>query len=240
MVDNQLKSSISIHEIIAVIRRRKWLLVICLLGTLTPVLIYNYKTIPVYQASTKMIFEESQKVMGLNPLGSFNKGNFIANQIEEMKTRSFAEEIYAQLPEDMHEKFFSLSSFSPEYNRDEFIVGQIKGNLSFIPIRGTEVVKVAFNSEDPQLARKVADMTAQVVIRRNLEIRRQKFSNVTKFVEQQFEIVKKRLQQAENALREFKESQNITSLEAESREILARVTQAEVLFNQVQTQKKEL
>jgi len=239
-MDNQLNSSISIHEIIAAIRRRKWLLVICLIGTLTPVLIYNYKTIPVYQASTKMIFEASEKVMDLNPLGSFNKGNFIANQIEEMKTRSFSEEVYAQLPEDIHERFLSLNSFLPEYNQGTFIVGQIKGNLSFTPIRGTEVVKVAFDSEDPQLAQKVADMTAQVVMGRNLAIRRKKFSNVKKFIEQQFEIVKERLQQAENVLKEFKESQNITSLEAESREILARVTQAEVLFNQVQTQKKEL
>ena len=239
-MDNQFNKSISIVELIGIIRRKKWLLVIFLIGTLTPVLIYNNKAVPTYRASTKLIFEESEKVMDINPFGAINQGNFIANQIEEMKTKSFAQEVYAELPEKARSRFLLLSSFSPEFNPQGFIVGQIMGNLSFAPIRGTEVIRIFYDSENPELTKFVANMTAIVLIKRNLTIRRQQYSSVKKFIEEQFEIVKHRLQQAEKTLKEFKEKENITSVEDESREVLQRITQAEIVYNQVRTDKKEL
>lgn len=239
-MDNQFNKSISIVELTGIIRRKKWLLVICLTGTLAPVFIYNYKSVPIYRASTKVIFEESEQMMGINPFGAINKGNFIANQIEEMKTKSFAQEVYVKIPEHARNRFLLLSSFSPEFNPQGFIVGQIKGNLSFAPIRGTEIIKIFYDSEDPELTKIVANTTANVLIKRNLTIRRQQYSSVKKFIEEQFEIVKHRLQQAEKALKEFKEKENITSVEDESREVLQRITQAEIVYNQVRTDKKEL
>lgn len=239
MNTQQHNKSITINELINILRVRKWFIIISLLSTLTPVIIYNFKAIPIYRASTKVIFEDTDRDLGYNFLGGF-KQNFIANQIEEMKTKSFAQEVYEALSPQHVKKFLTLSTYRPEYDRSNFIVGQIQSNLSFTPIRGTEVITISFESQKRELAQIVANTTANVLIKRNLEVRRQQYSNVRKFVEEQFEIVKKRLEEAEKALKEFKEKENIASLEDESKEILERITQAEVAYNEVKSQKQEL
>src|SRR3990172_1731282 len=135
-MDGQYNKTISLTEIIRIIKRRKWLLFICIVGSLVPVLIYNYKTIPDYRASTKLIFEDTDKSMEFTPLGSFKRESFIANQIEEMKTKSFAEDVYKELAEDIKESFLKLSNYK-SHDPESFIIWQIQGNLSFTPINGT-------------------------------------------------------------------------------------------------------
>ena len=239
-MENQFNKSVSIPELMGVVRRKKWVVIACLLSTLVPVLIYNYLAVPVYQSSTKLIFEDTGKMTDFSPMIGVTKSNLIANQIEEMKTKSFAQDVYKQLPEEEKKRFLSLSSYKKEYDPEGFIVGQIKSNLSFVPVRGTEVVVVSFDSEIPHLAEFVTKTAALVLTKRDLSVRRKKYSSITSFIDKQFEIVSKRLKESEDTLKNYKESQNITSLEAESKEILTRITQAEVLYNEVRTSKKEL
>jgi tyrosine-protein kinase Etk/Wzc len=239
-MDNQFNQMISLTDILMVLKRRKWWLVLFLTLTLVSAVVYNYKAVPIYSAATKLIFEDTDKVTEFNPLGVAAKGNLIANQIEEMKTKSFARDVTKQIPADQKEIFRSFSTYKPEYNFEEFIVYTIQSNFSFTPIRGTEIITVEFMSEDPELAAFIVNTTSEVLIQRNLVIRRQQYSNVTSFIEERFDIVSARLNQSEEALKDYKENQNITSLEAESQEILVRITNAEVVYNDVQTTKKEL
>ena len=178
--------------------------------------------------------------MDKNQPGTPNNVNFIANQIEEMETRAFAEEIFMEVGDEDREKFRYLSSFAPELDFENFSVMTIKNNLSFNPVTGTEIVDISFESESPELTKVVAVTASKVLIKKNLSVKRQQYSSVKKFVEEQFGIVKARLNKAETALKDFKETQNISSLEDESREILRRMTQAEVVYNQVRSDKKKL
>ena len=236
----EVNKSVSLNDLIGVVSRRKSLLLLTVLAAVIPVLIYNYKTVPVYRASTKVIFEDSEKVMDFNFSRSLNRDNFLTNQIEEMKTKSFAEEVFFELPHAARDRFFLLPAYAPEFDSTDFIVNQIMDHLSLAPIRETEIIDIMFDSEHRGLTQIVANAAASVLIKRNLMTRRQQYSNVRKFIDQQFEIVKTRLEEAENALKDFKERQRITSIEDESREILQRVTQAEIVFNEVKTSKKEL
>ncbi|MCG8603926.1 Wzz/FepE/Etk N-terminal domain-containing protein, partial [bacterium] len=239
-MNKEINKAVSLTEIISVVRRRKWLVVVSLLFTLTPALIYNHKSVPVFRASTKLIFQNNDKAMEDYAFGGMNQGNFISNQIEEMKTELFAEDVFSELSTEHKNRFLQLSTFRPDMNAESFVVSQIKNNLSFTPIRGTEIINIRFDTEKPDLAQVVANTTAEVVITRNLRMRRQQFSNVKNFVDEQFEIVQRRLANAENSLKEFKENQQVTSIEDESREILQRSTKAEIVYNEVKTTKNEL
>lgn len=230
--------SISPIDLLISLRRRGWVLVACLVGSLIPILIYNHKAAPIFRASTEVIFEESEKVMASQLRYSSYKGreNFILNQIEEMKTKTFAKEVYDSLPTAIREHLVFERSRPTEASR----VDEIRGHLNIMPTKGTEIVKIRFEARDPAVAQIVANTAAEVLINRNLEMRRQKYSNVKKFIDQQFTVVKKRLQNAESALKQFKKQNNISSLEAETKEILHRVTQAEILYNQVGSENQEL
>lgn len=236
-MDTQL-NPMSISEIFTVLKRRKWILPTTFLLTVIPTLIYNYTATPIYRSATKIILESDQTI-NTSLLGGFEGSNFISNKIEEMKTVSFAQDIYSALPQEARDRFLMLAGQdgnSPE----SFTVWKIKNGLSFNQVQGTQILTIAYDSEDAELTSIIANKTAEVLMNRNLNVRRQRHSSVKGFIEQQFELVSQRLKVAEDALKNYKESENITSLEDESREILQRVTQAEVLFNQVGTQRKEL
>ena len=227
-------------ELVSMIRRRWWVVLLSVFVVLLLVVFYNEKTVPVYRGSTKVIFEKTDQMVEGTLLGGFSEGNFIANQIEEMKTKAFAEEVVASLSGQVKKRFFYLPHFKPEYKRDRFLVKTVQENLSFNQVRGTEVVNIAFDCEDRYLAQVVTNAAADVLIQRNLTVRRQQYSNVKNFIEEQFEIVKQRLQESEQRLKEFKERENITSLEDQSREILERITQAEIIYNEVRSTRKEV
>ena len=239
-MNREVNKAVSFTDIASVVRRRKWLLCLSLIVTVAPALIYNQKTVPIYRGSTKVIFEASEKTMENYMFGGMTQGNLITNQIEEMRTKSFAEAIFRELPIKISNKFSLLGSYAPELELENFAVGTIMHNLSFQPIRGTEIIDIKFDAEDQELAQKVANAAANVLIQRNLKIRRQQYSNVKTFIDQQFDIVKSRLEEAEESLKEFKEREKITAIEDESRELLQRSTQAEIVYNEVLTRKKEL
>ncbi|NIR50223.1 polysaccharide biosynthesis tyrosine autokinase [candidate division KSB1 bacterium] len=238
---NSSNRSISFLDFLGMIRRKWWLMVICAIGMLGPITIYNQNAPPVFEASTQLIFEDSEKLMGSQmALSSKDKESFILNQIKEMKTESFAKEVYQSLPIEMRNRFVAERPTSSDLTPERYATKKISNNLSVEPTRGTEVVEIRFEAKDPDLAQTVTTTAADALIRRNLELRRKKYSSVKAFVERQFEVVKNRLREAEQALEQFKEKNQITSLETQTREILQRMSEAEILYNQVVSENKEI
>ncbi|MFQ5602055.1 MAG: exopolysaccharide transport family protein [bacterium] len=239
-MDVQSSNAISLRDIFNVIRRRKWLILICLSGFLIPVLVYNHKAVPIYRSSTKVKFEQSKDIMAFSPFGGMNNTSDIQNIIEEMKTKSFAEDVYADLDGAIVARCSNLSLYSPEYDLEKFVVSHIKVGLSSSPIRGTEIINIYYDTEDPELAQIVAQTTADVLIKRNIREKTEKLRKVLKSIDAQLGKVEKRLENSENELKIFKETNKITSIEGETREILRKKTEIENLLNQVKISQKEL
>ena len=64
-----------------------------------------------------------------------------------------------------------------------------------------------------------------------MEVKRSEISLVRQYIENQLEVVKEKLELAEENLKNYKEKEKVTILSQESYEILRRVTEAEVLYN---------
>lgn len=233
-------TSISIPELVRVLQKKWWLLLLCLPATLTPVLIFNHEATPVYRASSKVIFEDGEKMLdpGLSPL--LGKDGFIPNQMEEMKTSAFGVAVAGALPAGTRNALLSGGPYPQGSDTLALVAKVITANLSVQPTKDTQILTIHFEAEEAGAAQTVANEIAEVLIRRNLEIRREKYKNLKIFVEQQFEDVKDRLEKTDTDLKAFKEKYNITSLDAESNQILQRITQVENLYNQVSSQKEEL
>jgi Mrp family chromosome partitioning ATPase/capsule polysaccharide export protein KpsE/RkpR len=76
---------------------------------------------------------------------------------------------------------------------------------------------------------------AKVLQATNLSIRRQEYANLKAFIDEQIQVVSAKLQNAEEALSVYKAGENITSIDDESKEILQRITQAEILLNRIKS-----
>ena len=232
---------VTIGEIFNQIRRRKWTLIVCAVSSLLAAFLYNRMATPIYRASAIVSFERFSKdsMLEFDFAGAGYKDNFIANRITELRTWTFAQEVCRALPDSFRQLFRLPEANSPGFDPERYIITTIQDNLSVVQTDNTtNLLTVYFDSENAELAKEVTNTAIDVLGKRNLTHRREEFASLKKFIDGQITVVEERLQSAEDTLSNFKSSHNIASLEDESREILSRITQAEVLYNQIQTNKK--
>ncbi len=221
--------------------QRKILLIICLLSTLIPVLIYNELAEPQYQARVSMIFEDKSSLeIGdtYNPLRTWQRETFIKNRIEEIRSHSLAFEVAENLPDDLIKLFQFPEDTMPGFDKVEYISWVVQQNLLVEPVNQTDVINIFIETHNPFLSQQLANVTASVLSKRNSSLKQQEVGGVREFIESQVVLFQKKLDLSELELKRFKEKNRITSLERQSSELLTRVTAAEVLFNQKKSERK--
>jgi len=229
----------SLADLVEIFKRRKLTLLLSVIVGLIPALLYNHWATPIYQAAVIVAFEDYGKeaVSGFDFAGSPYRENFVANRIQEMQTKAFARQVYDELPDSTRRLFQWPNPVSADFSAESYVASTIRANLSVAALKTTDLVTITYAAENPQLAKTVANTVATVLLKSNLQVRRQEHTNAREFIGEQIRGIKDRLQQAEDTLRDFKTRESITSLEDESKEILQRITQTEVLYNQIQTDK---
>lgn len=226
---------ISIAEFIEIVRRRKMWLGSSVILALLLVMLYNHLATQLYEASAAVVFENYSKntIVDIEVTKTFSWASFVANRIQEMKTKVFARQVYEELSEADHRLFRLPHPLPPQFDGEKYIIDGISTNLSVRQIQETDVVAITFASENAELAATVANTAAKVLQTTNLNVRRREYANLGNFIEDQLQGVSEKLKHAEEALSEYKTRKKITAIDDESREILQRITQAEVLLNRI-------
>lgn len=219
-----------------IFRRKKWFIAICIVMVLVPISIYNFVAPPVYEASTMLVFEEFN-----NPVAGydydFSRDVFFSNQLVEIKSNSFALDIVKSLPPEIYQKFDVPDSGESSKSGLEYIVDRIQRFIAAYPVRGSNIIQISYQSNKPEVSQAVANAAAEVLQKRNSEFKKEGVGGVRKFIETQLERYKIQLNNAETSLKNFKEKNNITSVDKEAEEVMRRLTDAEVLYNTVKTDK---
>jgi capsular exopolysaccharide synthesis family protein len=239
--NQEFSNFITFSDIIEKLKRGKLILLASFSLALVFVLLYNHFTTPLYRASTTVTIEQFSKDDILN--SEFSSAlymvNFVANRIKEIKTSTFAQKVYEELPDSARALFRLPDPLPEDFDHKNYVVKNIQGSVMAVSSENaSNTIIITFDSEHPVLAQTVANTIALVLQQNNLQYRRQEFSNLRKFIEEQIGVVKESLQSAEDKLRSFKSDENITSLENETIAVLRRITEAEILYNQIQTEKK--
>jgi capsular exopolysaccharide synthesis family protein len=229
----QQTEQLDLTKILDITSKRKWLILFCLIGILSPVIFYNHISIPVYESSTTIVFEEQQgAVTTINPFKiSLNK-SFIINQIEEIKSRSLVDEVVNELAPGIINTFPIPSELDKTFNKEKFIANEIQQRIFANSVPNSEIIKIKIEAYSPIAAQVIANTVAEVLKKRNLDVRREESNNVRKIIEEQLVTFKKQLDESEIALKIFKEKSNVTVIDREAEEIFRRITEAEVAYNQ--------
>ncbi|MDI6739675.1 MAG: polysaccharide biosynthesis tyrosine autokinase [Candidatus Edwardsbacteria bacterium] len=240
--DSRAKET-NLYEIVDLLWRRKTLIAVCLAAVLTPIVISNFTTPPVYESQATLIFERTQ-----DPLPSFSmsqsfywdKSN-IVNQIEEIKSRSLAGEVAAKLdPATVSALLRGREAAYSDDQRQEILTDIIRGSIAAEPVRDSDIFKVRAAGPTPPASAGVANLVAQVIIERNAMIKRQQAASTRRFIETQLPMVELQLNRTEETLKRFKSANQVVSLSDEAREILSRVTGAENQYTVAATERQAL
>lgn len=228
--------TISTTELFEAILHRKRAVVVSVAIILTSILFYNHFATPIYEATATVVVENysDDTIVGSELTSSLSRESALANRIQEMRTFTFARQVFEALADPMRNLIVlpdPLSQIDPH----DYKIGIIGSNLSARQIAKTDFISVMYVSNSPELAAAVANCAAELLQGNDLKIRRQSYANLKRFIDTQISVVSEKLQQAEQELSDYKEETKIISIEAESKEILQRITQVEIVLNRVKS-----
>ncbi|MFN3557883.1 MAG: GumC family protein [Brevundimonas sp.] len=184
---------------------------------------------PIYTASTTLQIErEAARVLNVDdgtPRESLMQGEeFFQTQYGLLRSRSLAEQVVDSLGLANSDDFLTTMGEKPDEAgegpasarlaaRREQVLEVVGANLGVVPVRGSRLVSITFNSPDPRLSARIANSFAENFIRSNLERKYQSSSYARTFLEERIAQTKARLEDAERALVAYASSEQIINIQ---------------------------
>jgi polysaccharide biosynthesis transport protein len=220
---------INLRDYWRVLVKRRWIIATFFLVCLVVVAIYSLTMTPIYKATAQLMIEKAnpnvlstQELVAIDTSGT----DFYQTQYQILESRSLAREVIKRLNLSQYPEFkkpeqkepqsstglavpIGVNSFSVE---DTALVPAFLGRLKIEPIRNSRLVKVNFESQDPQLAAKVVNTLAQSYIDWGLGLRLQTQQNAAVFLDEQVKEVKRKLETSEQALQHYREKFGVAAL----------------------------
>lgn len=206
-----------------VLRDRRWVVLGVLGAVLVIALVMTLLTTPIYRAlSTIQIQRDAIKVInseGLTPADSAFDRDFYQTQYELLRSRSLALRVIQDLQLTEHPYFGKTAATGGDKSgpdqlraRQQSLVGPVLGTLSIEPVRNSQLVRINFDSADPELAARVANAYADAFITSNIEGRFNASSYAKKYLEERLAELKGRLEDSEKELVVFAQQEQIISV----------------------------
>ncbi|HMB82105.1 MAG TPA: polysaccharide biosynthesis tyrosine autokinase [Vicinamibacterales bacterium] len=105
------------------------------------------------------------------------------------------------------------------------MVGAFIGRVSVDPVRGSHLVDVTFQSEDPKFAADAVNMLIDEYVSENLEIKLRSTQGMLDWLDNELATQQKRVEESERSLAEYREKENALSLDDKQNIVLARLNQ---------------
>lgn len=220
---------INLRDYWRVLVKRRYIVATFFLVCLVVVAIYSLTMTPIYKATAQLMIEKAnpnilstQELVAIDTSGT----DFYQTQYQILESRSLAREVIKRLNLSQYPEFkrpekkespsstglavpIGSNSFFAE---DSALVPAFLGRLKIEPIRNSRLVKVNFESQDPQLAAKVVNTLAQAYIDWGLGLRLQTQQNAAVFLDEQVKEVKRKVETSEQALQQYREKYGVAAL----------------------------
>jgi capsular exopolysaccharide synthesis family protein len=221
-----------------ILLKRRWLVLGILASILALTLLVTLLTPPVYRATaTLQIDREAMQVVqveGMQSPEAANSGDFYQTQYELLQSRALAERVVDTLnlassplanlathswfsrlmqslrPQTRKQTAAAAKDQEKEELRDA--VGVVQSGLSIEPVRNSRLVKVNFDSGNPQFSARVVNALSEGFIAQQLERRFDASSYAKKYLEDRLRQLKARLAKSERELVAFAQKENIVNV----------------------------
>lgn len=219
----------TISERWVIVRRRRWTVLSILLSVFTIVLITTLKEKPVYEAKGLVeIEEENPNVVTVQDLFQTENvtDDYLATQYRVLQSDTLAREVIRQLRLDQVAEFSSskwdwiwprshLAAGNDPTNgikdaaHEQRVLEAFQERLSINPVERSRLVKIGFDSEDPNVAANVVNALASNYIQENLQMHWEATQRASTWLSQQLETLKIKLEKSEDALQSYVETNGL-------------------------------
>lgn len=188
---------------------------------------------PVYEAQGKLLFRKPQtsSLIGLDKEGGTSGGldalslktNPLSTEIEVIRSVPFVEKTITAL---------NLKTELGEPLKPEALVNQI--NVTNIPL--TDVLEISYQSNNPEESAAVVNKIMNLYIENNILTNRSEAVAAGEFIAKQLPKMEATVRQAEIALRQFKEQNQVVALDEEAKTAVGAIQQLESQITEAQAE----
>ncbi len=227
------EQEISLREIIEILMKGRWVILITFLAVLGVVAAYTFMIKPEYEAVT-MIKIDTEKSGGgsadMAQLMGFTSANRnINNEIAMLKSRSLSRKVATQILESRSGKGGQSPILEPDNNgriTERAVAARILKNVDVKQVNpDVDLIEVKFTSNSPQEAQFVADTYVRTYQDWRLESTRESVSMARQFLEKQYEQLNETLKGSEQELESFLENKNVVQLDEEARQLVQQANE---------------
>jgi capsular exopolysaccharide synthesis family protein len=221
-----------------IIKKRKYLILLAagLVVSFTFLFTEMFKPSPLYEASARVKFDRTSTVaQQLIETMSFSNANDLNSQTEVIRGFPVMERVAVELgrvPANApQEEKRSATYLNTVYNLGQEIKTQREGD--------TNIIRITATSDQPEMAEKTANSVSNAYRLENIMTRNRLVMESRRFVEEQLAGLEKQLNDAEEALRTFREREGQVFLSDEARAALESYTKLEEQHNDVMRKRAE-
>jgi capsular exopolysaccharide family len=103
------------------------------------------------------------------------------------------------------------------------VLDRLLSNLTIAPVRDTRIIEVKYESPDPQLAARIVNALTNTYIKQDVEVRSKASKEALVWLDQQLTEQRRRVEDSEIALQNYREQKNSLSLEAGQNIVIQRL-----------------
>lgn len=223
-----------------VIKKRKFIIVFTILSMGIFSLLFSllWRPVPLYKATASIKIERSGSITGLYlETVSWSQTDYMQTQASVIKSYYIIEIAAKRLglipPELTSEEIHATKQY-------QTIILEIRDSIKTEQEGYSNILNISVTSKEPKFSRQLANTIAHVFKEQHiLELNRRTFE-AKKFIENQLDVVKKRLRDSEEAVKHFRETNGLISLDAQTSTLLNQKALLQAAYEKAMTSREKI
>jgi capsular exopolysaccharide synthesis family protein len=220
---------------VAILHKRRFLIVACPITGLLLATLYNYTTRPIYQATAQILIEHDiPNVLPTKEVMELSQGatDYYQTQYQLLRGRNLAEAVVQKLGLQRSQEFLTGPLMSPWERIQRRFLGKaapaslgndgiplspvaaaFQSRLNVEPLLGSRLVNLRFIAYDPALAAQAVNTLAELYIEQSLDFRYTTSTEATGWLAERQEEQRRKVEVAERALQDYSEREGLVNFE---------------------------
>ena len=215
---------LNLREYWRTVRKRKGIIIFTVIMMTLSSFIFSLlgRPTPIYKTSASVKVEKSGSVTGLYIQAvSFSSTNYMETQMSMIKSYFIMEMVAKKMGLIPPEVSSDEARNNPVYLSD---ILALKAKIETEQEGNSDIINITATSEDPKQAQNLANNVAAVYKEQHALDLNKRAIEAKKFIESQLIVIREKLQKSENAVKEFRETNRMVSLDSHSSGLLSRFT----------------
>lgn len=248
-----VEEELNLREIIYIILRNKWIIIISFLVIISLTLIYTLRSPDIYQSSSLLLIE-NQNQSFINPFSSMGNSRFdINNEVKILKSRSLSKRTVSTLKNNynldslylfkkgadpdkksLKQRFFSIfknnGNGAEAIDMNNIYIKRLKEMIGVETTRETQTINISIESRDPNECAIIVNTFVKEYVKNDLERAASSSGRIKSFLSEQLEKIQNKLSDSENELQQYQQKEGVVNLEENSKIMIEKSSEFESIY----------